>query len=147
MDTDAVLQALRAKAEDLRDRLLTRVDANLSGDVLEIRSGALKASIFADLTFDAGRIAIDAGSHDVPYAPIQEYGGQTAPHAIVAVKAQALALAFAGVGVGGTRFARRVAHPGSAIPARSFLGSALDGLREEITTGLKDVILSALAAH
>lgn len=136
-DADTVRLALEAKAEDLRDALFTRVAENLSGEVLRERSGALKASITADLDVADDAIAISLASTGVAYAAIQEYGGTTPPHTIVPVKARALALAGGGV------FAR-VRHPGSRIPARPYLGSARESLHDEIVFGLKDAITTAL---
>ena len=130
--------ALRERAAALQQRLLDKVEANLSGDVLASRSGTLKASIVADLAADADGVAVTIASTGVPYAAIQEHGGTTPPHEIVPVKARALAFA------GG--FAARVHHPGSAIPARAPLGSALDALREEIAGGLKDAVRATLGA-
>ena len=142
MDADTLSRAVEAKAEILRDALLAKVEANLSGDVLQTRSGALKASIVADLVADATSIVASVASAGVPYAAIQERGGVTPPHDIVPVKARALAFA----GTGGAMFARRVHHPGSKIPARAPLGSALVSLREEILGGLKGAVLDALGA-
>ena len=137
LDSD-VADAIGVKMAMLQDELLAKVEANLSGDVLRTHSGALKASIAASLTADASSVSVEVGSTGVPYAAIQEYGGQTPPHDIVPVKARALA--FAGV------FAARVHHPGSTIPARSYLGAALDALHDDITGGLKAAVLDALDA-
>ena len=142
MDSDLVTAAIVAKAEDLRQALLVKVEANLSGDILQERSGALKASIVAEVTADPDAIAFSVGSEGVSYAAIQEYGGTTAPHDIVPLKAQALAFA----GAAGTTFARRVHHPGSRLPARGYLGGALDALQDEIAGGLKAAVLEALGA-
>jgi phage gpG-like protein len=142
MDPDAVLAALSAKAEDLREQLLAKVQANLSGDVLQERSGALKASIVAEVIASTDAIDFALGSDGVPYAAIQEYGGTTPPHEIVPVKARALAFA----GAAGPAFARRVRHPGSRLPARSYLASARDALGDEIGDGLKAAVLEALGA-
>ncbi len=141
LDAD-IGEAVRAKMAMLQDELLAKVEANLSGDVLRTRSGALKASIAASLTADPSTVTAAVGSAGVPYAAIQEYGGRTPAHDIVPVKARALAFA----GAGGTTFARRVHHPGSTIPARSYLGAALDALHDDITGGLKAVVLDALDA-
>ncbi len=141
LDAD-IAAALRAKAVELQGRLLAKVEANLSGDVLQTRSGALKASIAAALTADASTLTVEVASSGVPYAAIQEYGGRTAAHDIVPVKAQALAFA----GLGGTAFARRVHHPGSTIPARSYLGSALEAMHDDLAGGLKAAVLDALRA-
>ncbi len=82
--------------------------------MLHTRSGALRASIHAAVASGDDAVAITLESTGVAYAAIQEYGGRTAAHDIVAVKAQALRLADGG-------FARSVHHPGSTIPARSYL--------------------------
>ncbi len=136
MPTPDLAAALRDRAAALQQRLLDKVAANLSGEVLQARSGALKASVVAELAADADGVTAAVASTGVPYAAIQEHGGTTAPHDIVPVKARALAFA------GG--FAARVHHPGSAIPARAPLGGALDALRDEIAGGLKDAVLAAL---
>ena len=142
MDPDSVMLALRAKVEELRQALLAKVDSNLSGDILQERSGALKASIVAEIAADGGVVSASVGSDGVPYAAIQEYGGTTPPHDIVCVKAKAVAFA----GAAGMRFARRVHHPGSRITARAPLGAALDALHDEIAGGLKAAVLEALGA-
>jgi phage gpG-like protein len=108
-----------------------------------MRSGALRASIQAALETDAAAIMITLESIGVAYAAIQEYGGHTAVHDIVAAKAQALRFA----GAGGPVFAKSVHHPGSTIPARSYLGSALASLQTEIANGLKAAVLDALGAQ
>ena len=141
LDAD-IAAALRDKAAELQDRLLAKVEANLSGEVLQTRSGALKASIAGSLTADASTVTVELSSTGVPYAAIQEYGGRTPAHDIVPVKARALAFA----GGSGTVFARRVHHPGSTIPARPYLGSALDALHDDIAGGLKAAVLDALGS-
>jgi phage gpG-like protein len=142
LDASAVQAALQAKVDQLTEALLAKVETNLSGEVLQTRSGTLKASIVAETNLGADVIAVTVASRNVPYAAIQEHGGVTAPHDIVPVKARALAFA----GVGGQLFARAVHHPGSRIPARSYLGSALDALHDEILGGLKEAVLAALQA-
>ncbi len=136
-----IASALRDRAAALQAQLLARVEANLSGEVLHARSGALKASVVTGFTSDGDAVGASLGS-DLAYAAIQEYGGTTPAHDIVPVKARALAFA----GAGGTAFARRVHHPGSRIPGRAPFGRALDALRAEIGDGLKAAILDALGA-
>ena len=137
---DAIFDALSRKAETLRATLTAKVDANLSGGILQTRSGALRASIRDALEADGSTLVATVESVGVPYAAIQEYGGRTGAHLIVATKARALRF----VGAGGTAFARSVHHPGSTIPAHAYLGSALDALRAEITDGLKAAVVDAL---
>ena len=143
MDADALASVVRDKVVDLQTRLVAKVEANLSGDVLQTRSGALKASISTELNAGADMFDVSVSSDGIPYAAIQEYGGHTSAHDIVPVKAKALAFAGAGGRSGGV-FARRVHHPGSAIPARAPLGSALDALRGEMSDDLKQAVLHAL---
>ena len=68
------------------------------------------------------------------YAAIQEYGGKTSAHEILPVKAQALAFVIGG----GQLFARRVEHPGSLIPERSYLRSSLEDMQREILAALAE---------
>ncbi len=137
----ALAAALRAKAAELAAALADTVkNDKLSGGVLNTRSGALRDSIVADVSADAdGVVASVYSDGDVKYAAIQEYGGKTGAHEILPVKAQALAF-MAG---GALRFARRVEHPGSMIPARSYLGSALDDMRDDIVAELGDAAAGA----
>jgi phage gpG-like protein len=132
----ALGDALAAKAETLALALADAVKFDkLSGQVLAARSGALRDSIEAEVSADGDTVVATIGSvGDVKYAAIQEYGGKTGAHEILPVKGKVLAF-LAG---GATRFAARVEHPGSTIPARSYLHATLD----EQT----DAIVAALAA-
>jgi phage gpG-like protein len=76
---------------------------------------------------------------DVKYAAIQEYGGKTSAHEILPVKAGVLAFV-----AGNTQhFARKVEHPGSVIPERSYLRSALGDMKDEILAALADAVARA----
>lgn len=141
-DAAALHDALVARADELRAMLEDRIRQNFSGDVLTERSGALLNSISSDLEDDGTDVVVEAQSAGVPYAAILEYGGKTAAHDIVAVKARALAF-MAG---GARRFARVVHHPGSTFKAYDYMGGALDALEGKMTSGLKDAVLEALAA-
>jgi phage gpG-like protein len=132
---DALRQALAVKADALAQALADSVrNDKLSGQVLSARSGRLRDSIAADVASDGDGIVADVGSFGVKYAAIQEYGGRTVAHQILPDKAKALAFAAGGA----VRFARRVQHPGSTIPAHAYLQSTLD---EQ-----SDAIVAALAA-
>ncbi len=137
----ALTAALSAKAAKLAAALADLIkDDKLSGAVLNTRTGALKNSIAASISADADGVVASVGSEgDVKYAAIQEYGGKTSAHEILPVKAQALAFV-----VGGARhFARRVEHPGSLIPERSYLRSSLDEMRDEILAALAEAATEA----
>ncbi len=125
-----MIASLSTKAALLAQALADKVrDDKLSGGVLNAASGALRASIVAEAGVDeAGVFARVASAGDVKYAAIQEYGGKIAAHEIVAVKTRTLVFAACGALV----FARRVAHPGSTLPERSYLRSSLAELADEI---------------
>jgi len=138
----AVQAALHAKAADLAERLRKHVtDDKLSGQVLQARTGALRASIGAEVSDIAGQIVARVfSSGDIKYAAIQEYGGRTAAHDIVPNKARALAFIVHGAPV----FAKIVHHPGSQIPARSYLRASLADMTDQIIAEFKDAALDAL---
>jgi phage gpG-like protein len=134
------LRAKLAEKVDLRAQsLFTQVvDVNLSGGVLNVRSGALRDSIQVEASQQDNSIGAEVFSNgDVPYAAIQELGGKTAAHEILPDKAQIIAFVMNGKRV----FARRVNHPGSQIPARSYLRSALEEQSGDIKRELTDVVL------
>ena len=130
----ALAAALAAKATELAAALADLVKTDkLAGSVLSARSGALQASIVADVAADGDGVrALVGSSGDVKYAAIQEFGGKTGAHEILPAKAQALAF----IAGGALRFARKVEHPGSLIPKRSYLRSSLDEMRDEIVAAL-----------
>jgi phage gpG-like protein len=130
----ALQAALSAKATELAAALADLVkNDKLSGAVLNTRSGALSESIMTSVTADADSVLASVGSEgDVKYAAIQEYGGKTSAHEILPAKADVVAFL-----IGGTQhFARRVEHPGSLIPERSYLRSALEDMKDEILAAL-----------
>ena len=136
----AVQDALLGQADVLRGALEARIQQKLSGEVLQTRSGALAASILSSIENDGSDISVSISSAGVPYAAIQEFGGKTTAHDIVAVKGKVLEISAGG----GEAFARSVRHPGSTIPARSYLGSSLMDMRDDIESGLKQAVLEAL---
>jgi phage gpG-like protein len=136
----ALQAALGAKATELAAALADLVKDKLSGAVLNAGSGALRDSIAASVTADAdGILALVASEGDVKYAAIQEYGGKTSAHEILPVKGDVLAF----VAGNGQHFARRVEHPGSVIPERSYLRSSLEDMKDEILAALADCATDA----
>jgi phage gpG-like protein len=141
---DRVRQALVRKVTELALKLEARVKRKLSGEVLNVRTGALRRSIFNEVTDDSkGVIGRVASSGDVKYAGIHEFGGKTPPHDIYPVKGKALAFMMGGK----QRFFKVVHHPGSKIPERSFLRSSLNEMREEITIGLTQAVNEGLRSQ
>jgi phage gpG-like protein len=137
---DRLRAALAEKVGALAQILFSRVvGVNLSGGVLNPRSGALRDSIEVESSWQDDRIDAEIFSNgDAPYAAIQEFGGKTAAHEILADKSRVLAFVANGKQV----FARRVEHPGSQIPARSYLRSALDEQGGDIAQGLMEIVLA-----
>lgn len=138
-DASGVQNALLERADALREALETRIKQKLSGEALQTRSGALAASIESSVE-DGGSAVTIAASSAAPYAAIQEFGGKTAAHEIVAVNAKALAFAAGG----GRVFAKSVHHPGSTIPARSYMASSAAEMSAQFVAGLKQAVLAAL---
>jgi phage gpG-like protein len=147
VQVDAVVFRL---VQQLGLRLLAHVkEDKLSDQVLHVRTGRLRRSINMRMLQEAGGTFAVVGTN-VVYARIHELGGQTSPHEIVAKNAKALAFvlgvsqAAGGVGPGQLVFRRRVHHPGSKMPERSFLRSALGDMRQEIFDRLQAGIAQAV---
>ena len=135
--------ALLRKVTALDLKLEAKVKQKLSGEVLNVRTGALRASIFSAVEDNTSSIfGKVASTGDVKYARIHEYGGTTPPHEILPSKAKALAFMVGGKMV----FAAKVNHPGSKMPERSFLRSALADMSPEIIEGLNAAVAEGLRA-
>jgi len=130
------LAALRGKAQTLGDALVDKIRTDkLAGGVPGARTGALAASIGMQPMEGDASVGVSVGAFgDIKYAAIQEYGGKTGAHEILPDKAAALAFVVDGV----LRFARRVEHPGSTIPAHAYLRSGLAEFADEIRAGLAE---------
>jgi phage gpG-like protein len=133
---DALVERLQSMPERIAARLALTiaglgaelrecVQESMVGSGLQSRSGRLAQSVEVEADETSVAAGIDTGV--VPYAAIQEYGGRTRAHIITAINAAALRFQIGGR----TMFAKRVMHPGSIIPARSFLAAALAELSPE----------------
>jgi phage gpG-like protein len=131
--------AILIKMVELEQRLIAKVVANLSGAVLKVKSGELRSSIRGEIVDDGAVISATVGSYGVEYARINEYGGKTRAHEILPSKAKALHFIYEGREV----FAAIVHHPGSNVPARSYLNSALADMEDEITVGMVEAMVEA----
>lgn len=133
---------LLARMHGVTLRVKARVQKKLSGEVLKVRSGALHRSILSEVKEETNEIIGRVfSSGDVKYARIHEFGGTTRAHIIEPRRAPVLAFVMGG----NTVFARRVHHPGSRMPERSFMRSTLTELRGVIVHDLSDGILAAAA--
>lgn len=139
----AINQALYQKILTLALKMERNVKVGkLNGQVLNRISGALSRSIQHEVVRTENSVLGKVfSSGDVKYAAIHEYGGVTAPHIIVPKKASVLA--FMGSN-GGMVFAKKVNHPGSKMPERSFLRSTLTDMSTEISLGMKDAVIRAI---
>jgi len=138
----SVAASLLRKVYSLALKLENYIKQNkLSGQVLNRKSGRLMRSI-ANKVEQTGQsiYGIVFQSADVPYGGIHEFGGKTAPHVIVPKKASVLAFNWKGKNV----FFKRVNHPGSHFPERSYMRSALRDMSTEISLGLKAAVVEGL---
>lgn len=129
---EQVRAALRAVIVRDGKALADLVRQKLSGSVLHVRTGQLLDSINNEMHETTTEIYGTVYSSGVAYAGIQEYGGQTRPHEIRPINARALHFFMGDAEV----FAKSVQHPGSNIPARSYLVSSLNDLRDTIVADL-----------
>lgn len=104
-------------------------------------TGRLSRSIGNEIAETPADVTGTVYSRGVPYARIQEYGGQTRPHVILPRNASVLA--FMGRD-GKMVFAKRVNHPGSNIPARPFMRSTLAERRLEIIGAIRSAVGDAV---
>lgn len=146
--TDAAVRAKlgsmssRVHSSILREvtRLTLRLERHIKqdkllGQVLNRKTGALGRSIHSAVTDEPARITGRAySSGDVKYAAIHEYGGRTKAHLIQATRAKALMMSDH---YGELAFFKSVSHPGSVMPERSFMRSALRDMQDDIIAGLK----------
>lgn len=110
-------------------------EEKLSGQVLKNQTGRLRRSITPNV-FTSGTAIIGEVSTNVEYAAIHEYGGKTPPHVILPKHGRALAFSMGGKDV----VVAKVNHPGSVIPERSFMRTALREMETEINLQFKEVI-------
>lgn len=115
----------------------------LSGQVLHVRSGDLRRSIHAVLPVTqtaTGVFGKVAQSGDVKYGKIHEFGGKTPAHVIEAKPGSALHFLMNGKDV----FFKKVNHPGSVMPERSFMRSSLADMRNDIVERLQNSVKGAM---
>ncbi|HTQ33570.1 MAG TPA: phage virion morphogenesis protein [Stellaceae bacterium] len=122
---------LTQEIERLGGTLRDRVERNLSGRVLQQRSGRLAASIAVDVE-QVGIGARLSVSSDSSYAAIHEYGGIIPGRTILPRNARALSFPWRGE----QRFFKRVSLPAVTMPERSFMRSALSETEADIQSAI-----------
>jgi len=133
--------ALGEEAARLGEELRAAVERNLSGGVLQQRTGRLAASIDASVERSGAAVLATVGT-DVPYAAIHEYGGVIPAHEILPKSARALAFPWQGR----ERFFKRIELPPVQMPERSFLRSALVEMAPEIRAAMAAAVNRAVTA-
>lgn len=138
---ERIRAALVAKAGVLAAKLQAKIGQKLSGEVLQMKSGALAGSLGVTIEETSGGVAVRlATSADVKYAAIHEFGGVIPPHEIVPDKAKALAFL-----VGGKQaFAARVNLPAIAMPERSYMRTSLAEMADDIRDELAATAIEAI---
>jgi phage gpG-like protein len=131
---DKLRAAFLKKTYALAEKLKSKVQQNLTNRILQIRTGKLVRSIFEQVTNSTNEVSGRVYSSGLPYAAIQEFGGQTKAHIIEAKNGKALMFNMGGKQV----FFKRVNHPGSNIPAHHYMGQAFDAMKTEISDGYRE---------
>ena len=135
--SESIGAAIRKEVGILAIKLVAHVKAGkLTGQVLKVQSGRLRRSITYKTYVSDSMIYALVGTN-VIYAAIHEFGGKTKPHDIYPKKGKVLSWI---AGNGEARFATVVHHPGSLMPPRSFLRSALVDMHDEIVDGLQNAV-------
>ncbi|MGH7030579.1 MAG: HK97 gp10 family phage protein [Stellaceae bacterium] len=138
---DAANAGLARAIAKLGIALQSNVQQNkLSGQVLNVRSGALKSSI--DVAVEQSGAGITATVFtNLDYAAAQEYGfsGTVNVRASLRLIQEAFGRPIAAKAIGVGAHSRRM-----DLPARSFLRSALAGMAPDISAGVEDALREAI---
>lgn len=134
---DRIRRALLKKVTQLSLQLEGHIKSDkLSGQVLHVRSGKLRASIFSTATQTGDRTeGRAASSGDVKYAAIHEFGG-TIDIPEITAKGKALAFMMNGKQV----FFKKVAAHTVTMPERSFMRSSLADMKDQIITEMTQAV-------
>jgi phage gpG-like protein len=147
VDDRVIMARLAAMPDKLRARLLkttyalaeklkSKVQQNLTNRLLKIQTGKLVRSIFEQVTNGTNEVAGRVFSSGLPYAAIQEFGGQTKAHIIEAKNGKALMFNMGGKAV----FFKRVHHPGSNIKGAHYMGEAFKEMTPEIQASYEQAV-------
>lgn len=116
------------------------VGQKLSGQVLKPRSGKLLESVQPDETRVSGAVimgSVRAGGDQAFYAPFHEHGGSR-PYDIYPLSKQALFFNWQGK----DWLVRHVVR--KPLPARPYMSTSLEEMKEEIVTGIRQAVMEAL---
>jgi hypothetical protein len=133
---DSVMAALSAKMESATDLLVDAIQVNLSGNVLQVRTGKLLSTVRKGPIEVSGGViegTVVAGGSDAPYGIMQELGG-TRPYDIYPVNKKVLAFLADGKQI----FTAYVNHP--PLVKKGFVELAVAELEPEIIEGFREVV-------
>ena len=141
---ESLMAAIEERMGILGQQLYDKVAMKLSGEVLNVGTGALLGSVVLSAVEIAGGametfVEIPEGSPEWLIGRVHEYGGE-GYYPIEPINAQALRFIAGGTLV----FAKHVNHP----PAleRSYLRSSLDEMMGEVMAGLQETVDGVLEA-
>jgi len=136
--SDRVTLRLREKVELLQHLLADKIRANLSGQILQVRSGKLLASV-KELPLEVNGLVVEGpvqvGGPDIPYGAVLEKGG-THNYDIVPVNKQYLAFV-----VGGKQIFTKLVHR-TPLLARQYVGLAVEETSPEVQRHFESLDLS-----
>lgn len=137
---DALAAQLGTAFALIADQLYAQVEENLSGAVVNPRSGTLQAAITEASDESSATVGLDSDA--APYGAALEFGASIPAELIEAKNAKALAFVVGGSQV----FAKHVMHPAFVLPPHSFLRAALADLAPDALATLEDAVAAALAS-
>jgi hypothetical protein len=135
---DKLRAAFLKKTYALAEKLKSKVQQNLTNRLLKIRTGKLVRSIFEEVKNETNSVSGRVYSSGLPYARIQEFGGQTKAHIIEAKNGKALLITSSSNGITYGGFFKRVHHPGSKIKGAHYMGAAFTEMTPEIKAGYEE---------
>lgn len=139
-----VQRVLKDKITLLSSKISSTIkNDRLSGQLLKVKTGRLRASIYARTYFSTNSATLSVGSRgDVPYAAIQDLGGDIRGHVIYPKAKRVLAFMLGGRKV----FAQRVYIPPMTLKGRNYM--EIQSLAPEIisvlTQGVNEAVVSRL---
>ena len=137
----ALHDALLKKISVLALLLEAKVKGKLSNDVLNVKTGTLRASIFSEVTDTATSVTGRAASGgSISYAAVHEFGGKIDIPEIIPTKAQALHFVMDGRDV----FVKRVAAHTVTMPERSYMRSSLTDMKQQIIDEMRQAVVDAV---
>lgn len=136
--SDRVTLKLREKVEFLQHLLAEKIRANLSNEILQVRSGKLLGSV-KELPIEVNGLVVEGpvqvGGPDLPYGAVLEKGG-VRNYDIVPVNKQYLAFM-----IDGKQIFTKLVHR-TPLLARQYVGLAVTEIESEVRTQFESMNLS-----